>query len=180
MKVRDIVAECLKQIDESEYIAKNHQAAIDRIVFNVNVVCREIATNYLKIIEKQKIKVQDGEFVFADLHRVGMLYPVKLEIDGKNVDYKVYATRLKCEYRTGYYNYTGDGELSYACLPSKEYGIEDDIPDDRLTMSVMTNGVLAEYYFQTGDYSKAKHYDIDYRRELGILKYADTLKTTSR
>ena len=169
MKVKEIIDMCLKKLGWEDLIDKetytsDEQKLIDRLVFNVNVVCREIATCYLNIIESRDIEVENGEYVFANLTGVRLLYPVRLMVGNKEIAYKVYATKLKCDY-------SGKATLYYACLPSKEYTIDDEIGDTRITLDALCAGALSEYCLQNKDFYYARVYDSTFRTEMNAIKY---------
>ena len=103
MKVKQIVEECIVKMGLDNFInnqtyTADEQKIIDRLVFNVNVVYREIVTSYLPLIDSREVQIEGGEYVFADLTGVRMLYPVRLEAGDKEIKFKTYATKLKCDY----------------------------------------------------------------------------------
>jgi len=169
MKVKQIVEECIVKMGLDNFInnqtyTADEQKIIDRLVFNVNVVYREIVTSYLPLIDSREVQIEGGEYVFADLTGVRMLYPVRLEAGDKEIKFKTYATKLKCDYE-------GRAKLYFAYLPSEDFVISDEIDDTRITSQVMCAGVLAEYYFQNKVFDLAKSFDLDYRAGLSVLKY---------
>ena len=169
MTVKQIVEECVVKMGLDNFInnqsyTADEQKLVDRLVFNVNVVYREIVTSYLPLIDSADVEIVNGEYAFSSLTGVRILYPVRLEAGDRDVKVKTYATKLKCDYE-------GAAKLYYAYLPSSDFAFADSINDARITSQVMCAGVLAEYYFQNKVFDLAKSFDLDYRAGLSVLKY---------
>ena len=169
MTVKQIVEECVVKMGLDNFInnqtyTSDEQKLVARLVFNVNVVYREIVTSYLPLIDCADVQIEGGEYVFANLTGVRILYPVRLVAEDRDIKFKTYATKLKCDYE-------GEAKLYYAYLPAADFAFTDSIDDARITSQVVCAGVLAEYYFQNKVFDLAKSFDLDYRAGLSVLKY---------
>ncbi len=169
MKVKNIIGECLVKMGldnfvDNEQLTVDEQRIIDRLLFNVNVVYREIVSAYLPLVDAREINVENGEFAFENLDDVKILYPIRLESGDMQIKFKSYPTKIVCDYK-------GRAKLTYAYLPSADFVLLDDIDDARVTAGVIVSGVLAEYYFQNKVFDLAKSFDSDFRDGMARLKY---------
>ena len=169
MTIKSIIAECLVRMGLDNFVNNEQKTAdeqkiIDRLLFNVNLVYREIVSAYLPLVETREVEIVDGEFAFSALDNVRILYPIRIEVGDKEIKFKSYPTKLKCEY-------TGGAKLTYAYLPSTDFVITDTIDDARITAAIVATGVLAEYYFQNKVFDLAKSFDSDFRSGMARIKY---------
>ena len=169
MTVKSIVAECLVKMGLDNFVnnqsyTPDEQKIIDRLVFNVNVVYREIVAEYLPLVATADVDISSGEYAYSSLTGVNVLYPIRLEAGDEEIRFKSYPTKLKCDFQ-------GAAKLTYAYLPSADVTLTDSISDTRITTSVMVAGVLAEYYFQNKVFDLAKNFDVAFREEIAKLKY---------
>ena len=169
MKVKKIIGECLVRMGldnfvDNEQLTVDEQKLVDRLLFNVNIVYREIVSAYLPLVDAKEIDIVGGEFEFSSLDDVKILYPIRLEKGDMQIKFKSYPTKIACDY-------SGMAKLTYAYLPSADFVLTDEIDDVRVTMSVFVCGVLAEYYFQNKVFDLAKSFDSDFRDGMARLKY---------
>ena len=66
MTVKSIVAECLVKMGLDNFVnnqsyTPDEQKIIDRLVFNVNVVYREIVAEYLPLVATADVDIASGE-----------------------------------------------------------------------------------------------------------------------
>lgn len=169
MTVKSIIAECLVKMGLDNFVnnqsyTPDEQKLLDRLVFNVNVVYREIVSEYLPLVNTVEIDVANGEYAYSSLTGVNILYPIRLESGDEEIVFKSYPTKLKCEFQ-------GKAKLTYAYLPSADVTLTDSVDDARITTSAIAAGVLAEYYFQNKVFDLAKNFDVAFREEMSRLKY---------
>ncbi|MBO4381145.1 MAG: hypothetical protein J5815_03215 [Clostridia bacterium] len=169
MTVKQIVAECVQKMGLDNFLdnqtyTSDEQKLVARLVFNVNVVYREIVSAYLPLVDTADVSVVGGELAFSSLQNVRILYPIRLVAGDNEINFKSYATKIKCDY-------SGAAKLTYAYLPSTDFVLTDTITDARITSSVLASGVLAEYYFQNKVFDLAKNFDSEFREEIARLKY---------
>ncbi len=169
MTVKKIIAECLIRMGldnfvDNEQMTVDEQKLVDRLLFNLNIVYREIVSAYLPLVDVADVDVVDGEFAYSALENVKILYPIRLEVGDNEIRFKSYPTKIKCEYK-------GRAKLTYAYLPSVDFVLGDSIDDARVTTGVIVLGVLAEYYFQNKVFDLAKSFDSDFRDGMARLKY---------
>lgn len=169
MTIKKIVGECLMRMGldnfvNSESYTLDEQKLIDRLVFNANLVYREIVTSYLPLVDRAEIEIVDGEFAFASLVGVHILSPIRVEVGDESAKFKCYPTKIKCDYQ-------GRATLVYSYLPSTDFALTDSIDDARVTLEAMVSGILAEYYFQNKVFDLAKNFDSEFREIMSTLKY---------
>ena len=169
MTIKKIVGECLMRmgldnfVDNQSY-TQDEQKLLVRLLFNVNLVYREIVTAYLPLVDRADIEIANGEFAFASLTGVHILTPLRIEVGDESIKFKCYPTKIKCDY-------SGPATMVYSYLPSTDYTITDSLDDARVTLEAMACGVLAEYYFQNKVFDLAKNFDSEYREIMSTLKY---------
>jgi len=149
---------------ENQSYTTDEQKLVNRLLFCVNAVYREIVSAHLPLVDAADVVVTGGEFAFSALDNVRILYPIRLEAGDREIPFKSYATKIKCDFE-------GTAKLTYAYLPSTDFALSDTIADTRITTAVMAAGVLAEYYFQNKVFDLAKSFDNDFRVAISRLKY---------
>ena len=169
MTIKQIIGECLMKMGLDNFInnqnlTSDEQKLANRLLFNINVVYREIVASYLPLVNSADIVIANGTYSFSSLTGVRFLYPIRLEAGDKEIRFKAYATNIKCDY-------SGNAKLTYAYLPSTDFALTDSISDTRITPQVICAGVLAEYYMQNKVFDLARSFDADFRAGISELKY---------
>ena len=169
MTIKQIIGECLIKMGLDNFInnqtlTSDEQKLASRLLFNVNVVYREIVTSYLPLVDSADVEIADGTYNYSSLTGVRLLYPIRLEAGDTEIKFKSYASKLQCDY-------SGTAKLVYAYLPSTDFLLTDSINDARITLQVICAGVLAEYYMQNKVFDLAKNFDEEYRQGVSALKY---------
>ena len=155
MLVKDILRECLAKMGEEDFTDKPaadrtdaEKALAAKLVSAPNTAYREAVTGYIPA---------------SSLARA-IVYPVSL----------VTAAGEKCRLRSApdgvATDLNGTGVLRYAYLP-EDADESGEIEDMRLTVSVLSDGALAELYYRDKVFDIAESYDSDFRAALGALRY---------
>ena len=151
MLVKDVLGECLVKMGRENFLSESdlsdaEQTLADRLLAALNIAYREAVTEYIPLYAEEEVAASDGEIDVSSLSR-RILYP-----DGLAADY------------------SGKGVLRYAYLPD-EAAMTDEIEDMRLTPSALSDGTLAEYYFQDKVFDLAEAYDTSFREALSAVRY---------
>ena len=170
MLVKDILRECLAKMGEEDFTDKPAADRTDaekvlaaKLVSALNTAYREAVSGYLPLIAEESVTAADGYIPASSLARA-IVYPVSL----------VTAAGEKCRLRSApdgvATDLNGTGVLRYAYLP-EDADESGEIEDMRLTVSVLSDGVLAELYYRDKVFDIAESYDSDFRAALGALRY---------
>lgn len=167
MLVKEILGECLVKMGAEDFTSaaertETQQTLIGRLLAAFNIAYREAVTEYLPLVAEEEVEVRDGEIPAASLSRK-IIYPLSLVSEGKHYRIRTYPDRVVTDL-------SGKGVLRYAYLPP-ELAEDDEIGDMRLTSSVLSDGTLAELYYQDKVFDLAQSFDTDFRAALGVLRY---------
>jgi hypothetical protein len=167
MQVSQIIGECLTKINGDNFIGQEtyteaQQALIDRLVAALNIAYREITTEYLPLICREDVSLVNGECQTASLNNP-ILYPVRLERDGVRRAYKTFPSKITSDF-------SGAAVLTYAYMPS-ELTFGGEISDLRLTSGILSDGALAQYYFEDKIFELAANYDEKWRAAISKLRF---------
>ena len=168
MTVKKVIAECLVKMggkdftNNSEYTA-DEQELLDALLAALNIVYREIVSEYLPLTECEEVEFEDGVLKISKLSK-RILYPVRVTRGDEVKAFKAYPDRIAV-------NFSGKAMLEYAYMPNNEFEISDSISDLRLTESALSDGTLGEYYFANKVFDLAKSFDTSFRDKLGLLRY---------
>lgn len=167
MFVKDVLGECLIKMGRENFLSESdlsdaEQALADRLLAALNIAYREAVTEYIPLYAEEEVVASEGEIDVSSLSR-RILYPVSFTADGKRHRLWLRPEGLIAEYG-------GKGVLRYAYLPD-EAAMADEIEDMRLTPSVLSDGALAEYYFQDKVFDLAEAYDTSFREALSVVRY---------
>ncbi len=166
MKIKNIVGECLLRMGLEDFLSNTsfssqEQELVNKIVGAINIVYNEICAEYLPLVAREQVVFENGKLSFSQLEK-RILYPIKLESNGKKCKYVIYPDRLESDE-------CGEGTLKYAYLVNSLYALEDDIDDNRLSEGVVCLGALAQYYFANKMFELAKSFDEDFRAKISSL-----------
>lgn len=167
MLVKDVLGECLVKMGRENFLSESdlsdaEQTLADRLLAALNIAYREAVTEYIPLYAEEEVAASDGEIDVSSLSR-RILYPVSFTADGKRRRFWPRPDGLAADY-------SGKGVLRYAYLPD-EAAITDEIEDMRLTPSALSDGTLAEYYFQDKVFDLAEAYDTSFREALSAVRY---------
>lgn len=167
MLVKEILGECLVKMGGTDFMSEEErtdaqQALVDRLLAALNIAYREAVTEYLPLVAEETVEVSDGEILASSLERT-MIYPLSLTAGDRFFRIRTYPDRVLTDL-------SGKGVLRYAYLPDA-LGEDDEIEDMRLTPSVLSDGALAELYYQDKVFDLAQSFDTDFRAALGVLRY---------
>lgn len=167
MFVNEILGECLVKMGGENFMSATdrsdaQQALVDRLLAALNIAYREAVTEYLPLVAEETVEVSDGEILASSLER-RMTYPLSLTSGDRFFRIRTYPDRILTDL-------SGMGVLRYAYLPDA-LGEDDEIKDMRLTPSVLSDGTLAELYYQDKVFDLAQSFDTDFRAALGVLRY---------
>lgn len=168
MRIKDVVGECLVKMGEENFVdnetySDGEEALVNKILGALNIAYREIVYEYLPLVATQTANVVGGKIDADDLNE-NILYPVSIKRKGEKVSFYTDAT---CIYVSG----EGEVEIKYAYMPSKMFSLGDSINDMRLSVSILSDAALAEYYFQEKVFELAKSFDADFRAQIGLVRY---------
>ena len=168
MKVKDIIGVCVEKMGKENFVdnltySTEEQALIDGLLRALNVIYREVSTEYLPQLKTDEVTVADGVVDIAHLSET-ILYPVKLtDKNGVKCKMKNCVTKIETDF-------SGVGMLTYSYLPDT-LKINDEIDDLRLNLNVMADGTLSEYYFADKVFDLANAYDTKFRSSISTLRY---------
>lgn len=167
MLVKDVLGECLIKMGKENFLANDtlsdaEQALADRLLSAMNIAYGEAVTEYIPLYAEEETTVRDGVIDIGGLsHRI--IYPVSFTVAGERC-------RLWTRPEGIAAARDGKGVLRYAYLPEPA-AIDDDIADMRITESVLSDGTLAEYWFQDKVFDLAEAYAESFRTALSALRY---------
>ncbi len=137
------------ELDDLANMSEASTALLNKLVRCFNLVRNEIAGEYIKELQKEQVKVTEGQISFSSLsHEV--LDIVKItDIYGQDVDYTVENGTIKVDENNVF--------VYYNIVPAKLTidGSFDSIVPER----VYAYGVTREYYFSQTLYEDAKIWD---------------------
>ena len=141
-----------------------------------NLVYSEIATDYLHLINKEKIEVKNGQFELKNLNKNFYKF-VKLE--DKNFN------SVNCEiYNDTLYSLDGEYGLVYCYKPSfVTLNSEIDDFNGKITDRVLAYGLNKEYCYILGLYEDAESYKTKFEeslKSLNVIKKNIVLKNKRR
>lgn len=167
MLVKDVLGECLTKMGKDNFLVGEmfsdaEQALTDRLLAALNIAYKEAVTEYIPLYAEEETDAEDGLIDISGLgHRI--IYPVSFTAGGMRC-------RLWSRPDGVAVNFRGKGVLRYAYLP-EDFSVGDSIDDMRLTPSVLSDGTLAEYWFQDKVFDLAEAYAESFRMSLSRLRY---------
>ncbi len=169
MKIKSVIGECLVKMGKTDFLSKplntfsqEENELVGKLLSSLNIAYREAISLYLPIIHTQEVKFENGILKTATLEKQ-ILYPISLEFEGESVRFKTFPDRLESDI-------VGVAKFKYAYMPSKDFTIDDEINDMKLTQSALADGTLSGYYFSTKNFELAKNFDTEFRVKLDLLK----------
>lgn len=167
MLIKKVIAECLAAMGEKDFTDSTERTEqqtelATRLLVALNRAYREAVTEYLPVVEEETVNVTDGVIDVSSLAK-NIVYPVSLTADGKTYKLKIYPDKLLSDY-------SGRAVLRYAYMPD-ELAESSELADMRFTLSMLTDGTLAEYYFRERAFDLAESYDTSFRTALSVARY---------
>ena len=167
MTVKKVLSECLLKMGEKDFVLKENlsereSGLLTDILAALNVAYREIVCEYLPLVQRDRVFFTNGHIDASELSR-RILYPIRLTADGQTESFKVYPNRIEADIY-------GKAEIEYAYVPDTELSIGSNINDMRLTISVLSDATLTQYYFANKVFDLAKSFDTSFRAKIGIQK----------
>lgn len=168
MTAKSVIGECLLKMGLQDFTSKNKQSdtekeLIEALLGALNIAYREVACEYLPLIEKERVSFKDGQLAVSDIGR-RILYPIRVTVGDGVKSFKVYPDKIVADI-------DGEATLEYAYVPSLPFTITSAINDLRLTQSALSDGTLAEYYFANKVFDLARSFDASFRSKMGVLRY---------
>ncbi len=169
MTVKTIIGECLAKMRQENFLDNQSYTAAQQELFShllsaLNITYREITTEYLPLLIDETVVVSDGEYAPSGLTKT-IVYPVGLvDKNGVKHAFKTYPDAIRTDF-------SGEATLAYAYLPEEFLDIEEEIGDLRLTQGLLSDGTLAEYYYENKVFDLADSYDRNYRNAVTKLRY---------
>lgn len=168
MKVKSVIGECLVKMGKTDFSNKTPLTVEETDLMNnllsaLNIAYREAITLYIPLICVEDVTFSQGMVQTVALSRK-ILYPISLHYHGENVKFREFADRIESN------GVSGVATIKYAYTPSGDFSINSEIPDMKLTQSILADGTLAGYYFATKNFELAKNFDTEFRTKLDFLK----------
>lgn len=167
MKVKEIIRECLIKLGLEDFTQKTAFGEDERILFDrllnaLNIMQKEIASEYLPRLFEEEIFTQDGKIPLSALSKT-LLYPVKIISDGVKRAFRTLPSGIVCDCK-------GKATLIYAYVP-EDLTASDDFGDCRLSSGVLSDAVLGEYCLENKVFDMARFYDEKFRAAVSALRY---------
>lgn len=141
---------------------QDQQSDIDLLVRCFNLVYREVATNYVPLLHKQRVTFTDNRLEISALEKP-LIYVRSLKTSGgKGVSYQIYPTHIEAE--------TYSAVLTYAFLP-ENVGLDDDVNlfAGQVLPEIMAYGVAREFELLNGDFPSADIWESRFKNALEVL-----------
>jgi len=144
--------------DDMASIDSTTQRDIDLIVSCLNQVLNRIATEYIELLKKETITIENGTF---DLSALDEKY-FKVKKLGKGQKYKIADGNLLTE--------SGEYEIVYSYLP-EEVDFDDEFDYfDNLSKFAIYYGICSEFLMILGDFSQSEIWESKFENAMDIAK----------
>lgn len=168
MKVKDIMRECLVKMGRENFLDKEQKseeenALASGLLSSLSAVYRELTTCDFPVTTSEEVRFSGG-VLRADSIKKAILYPISLTVGGNSVEYTAYHDRIEA-------NVEGTATLKYAYDPESDFGIGDSIADIRMSVGLLSDGTLANYYLANKIYKLAEAFDSAFRSKLTLARY---------
>ena len=168
MTVKFMIQKCLEKMNVDDFTKKplltdREKHLQQALVFAFGAVYRELLAEYIPLQTKEKATFKDKRLSAASLSK-RILYPISVLKDSKRLDFRTDAENI-------YATESGELTVIYAYLPETEIALDTEVNFIGVSDDLITDGMLAQYYFAAGTYELAKNYDVTYREKLWKLKY---------
>ena len=165
MILREVLRQVVTKLDLEDEIAIDDEIVTGdtakKLLLVSNNVIREIASCYLPLLERERVKIENNRLDLTTLGR-SLIKVISLKNEsGNNVRFKMYPTYM--------YAQNGVFDIVYSYLPS-EINIDDVVEvDSRVSSDILANAIISEYMIMRGDVKVAEYYDRKYREGLKNL-----------
>lgn len=148
-----------------DYYTPNQQRQdqIEQLLLCLNLVCNELARDYLPLLTQEQIEFQNGKFEYTKLSKVLLDVFGLTTLSGKSVKYKTFPTFIQAP--------VDKAIIQYSYEP-QELGIEDKIENffPSVPMRVLAYGVAMEFCFLNSLSTEALIWESRYKDALLLIK----------
>lgn len=168
MTVKFLISKSLEKMNVDDFAGKSQLTDREKnlqrsLVYAFGAVYRELLAEYIPLETKEKATFKDNKLSAAALSK-RILYPISVLKNSKKLDFQTDAENI-------YTTESGELTVVYTYLPETELTPDTEVNFIGVSDDLITDGMLAQYYFATGTYELAKSYDATYRDKLWRLKY---------
>ena len=165
MQLKESIQICLTYLGDEDASINTQTAQHPKLKLLVkcaNLVIKEIATEYVPLIEEETVEVQDGKISFEGLmHKVGQIRKVQDAVSGIRSNF--YNTPTHCKL-------LNDGvkraKIAYSYIPL-DIDIEDDCPlPPVVSAKTLALGICAEYSMISGMYEQSVMYSDRFKQDM--------------
>lgn len=168
MTVKFLISKSLEKMNVDDFEKKTLLTDREKnlqqsLIYAFGAVYRELLAEYIPLETKEKATFKDKKLSAKSLSK-RILYPIGVLKDSKKLDFQTDAENI-------YTTESGELTVIYAYLPDTEITLDTEVDFIGVSDDLITDGMLAQYYFATGTYELARNYDVSYRDKLWKLKY---------
>ena len=168
MTVKFLIQRSLEKMNvqdftKSSLLTDREKLLQQALIYSLVAVSRELLAEYIPLQTKEKVVFKDKKLSAKELDK-HILYPISLVKDSKRIEFQTDAENI-------YAAENGEMTLTYAYMPETELALSTEVNFIGASDDLITDGMLAQYYFASGMYELAKSYDASYREKLWRLKY---------
>ncbi len=168
MTVKFLIQRSLEKMNVEDFTKRSVQTDREKLlqqalIYSLTAVSRELLAEYIPLWTKEKVVFKDKKLSATELSK-RILYPICVVKDSKRLEFKTDAENI-------YATESGEMTLTYAYMPDTELDLDTKVDFIGASDDLITDGMLAQYYFASGVYELAKSYDASYREKLWKLKY---------
>ncbi len=168
MTVKFLISKSLAKMNVDDFVGKSLLTDREKnlqqaLVYAFGAVYRELLAEYIPLQTREKATFKDKKLSATSLSK-HILYPISVLKDSKRLDFQTDAENI-------YTTESGELTVVYTYLPETELTLDTEVNFIGVSDDLITDGILAQYYFATGTYELAKNYDVAYRDKLWKLKY---------
>ncbi len=165
MQLKEAIQICLTYLGDEDAIINTQTAQHPKLKLLVkcaNLVIKEIAAEYVPLIEEETVRVVDGKISFEGLmHKIAEVRKVQDALSGLTSDF--YNTPTHCKL-------LNDGvkkaRIVYSYLPL-DIDIEDDCPlPPAVGAKTLALGICAEYSMISGMYEQSLMYSDRFKQDM--------------
>lgn len=168
MVLKDILADCILKLGYSdsvditaETLSAADQKIVNRLVQCANIVYAEIATDYIPIIVKETVTLDNGVIDIAELAN-RLLYVVSVKQNGVAKRFRLYSSYIES-------TFSGEAVIEYASLP-ETMAVNSEVPETRLPAWLFAEGICAEYCYAENLTDMSVAFDNKFREDICKLK----------
>lgn len=158
----------LEEFDGNTVSTENEQKDISHIIRCLNLVCNQIASEYLPLLNIEKFSPTNGKIEFSNFTKKPIdIYKIEDKF-GLRVHYKLFPNYIE----------TIDGEVSilYSYAPQEISTLNDNVESfsEKISSRIIAYGVAMEYCFICGLHDDASIWEKRFKDSLLICKRKKT------